>query len=143
MKKYTVRVQDATAETIDSLPGFSSTHAAEEILDAAAAWIRQGEIDALPKLTEQEKMAIVGVVNSWYIEPLWTILPGTLAMEIRDYLAPGEEGFFLGWTDEAKKEFVEKLSKLTPPEALAVVLWGKRFWESEERDVYKYVQQQA
>ena len=139
MKKYTVRVQDTTAETIDSLPGFSSTHAAEEILDAAAAWIRQGEKDALPKLTEQGRIAIIGAVNSWFIEPLWMITPATLAQEIQDYLAPGEEGFFLGWNEEAKKEFVEKLSKLTPPEALSVVLWGKRFWESDERDVQKYI----
>lgn len=139
MKKYTVRVQDATAETVDSLPGFSSTHAAEELLDAAAEWIQQGEKDALPQLTEQERIAIIGAVNSWFIEPLWTITPATLAREIQDYLAPGGEGFLLGWSEEAKTEFVNKLSMFAPPEALAVVLWGKRFWESEERDVQKYI----
>lgn len=139
MKKYTVRVQDATAETIDSLPGFSSTHAAEEILDAAGAWIRQGERDALSKLTEQGRIAIIGAVNSWFIEPLWMITPATLAQEIQDYLAPGGEGFLLGWTEETKAEFVNKLSRFTPPEALAVVLWGKRFWASNNIDIESFV----
>ncbi|NCC84687.1 MAG: hypothetical protein EOM03_11255 [Clostridia bacterium] len=139
MKKYTVRVQDATSATVESLPGFSPTHAAEELLDAAAAWIRQAEKDALPQLTEQERVAIIGATNSWYIEPLWTISPGVLAGELHDYLAPGGEGFLLGWTEDAKLRFIERLSKLTPPEVLAVVLWGKRFWESEEKDVLRYI----
>ena len=144
MKKYTVRVQDATALTLNSaFPGFSPTHAAEELLDAAAEWIRRGEKRVLSMFSEQEKISLIGVTNSWFIEPLSTIDQELLEAELHDYLAPGGEGFLLGWSEEAKDEFLRKLRALTPPEALSFVLWGKRYWESEEKDVRKYIGESA
>lgn len=143
LKLLGLRVQPHTEMVVgkiaDSLGGKASiSSSAEQLLDASACWVEDGEKSALASISKEEKFAIIGVVNPWWIEPLSTLTPESLSRETEEYLSPGNEGFFLGLDEERKKTLVKKLAKLSYAEATALLLWAKRFWTSEAPSVDEY-----
>ena len=145
LKLLGLRVQPHTEMVVekiaDSLGGEASIKSsAEQLLDSAACWVEEGEKSSLASISKEEKFAIIGVVNSWWIEPLSHITPDTLAWEIEEYLAPGGEGFLFGWQEEKKKDLVDTLASLAPSETIALLLWAKRFWNQDTLSVEEYIE---
>lgn len=144
LKFIGVRVQPFTETVIKKVSsslgsGASMTSSAEQLLDSAAQWLSIGEKSALKSISAEEKKALIWVVNSWWIVPLSTITPETLAYKVEEYLSAGNEGFFFGWSEEEKNNLCTTLFSLAPSESLALILWAKRFWEQDTLSVEEYI----
>ena len=112
---------------IEVLPCFSEDIALQELLDVAVFLLQEAQRTALNVLSAKEKTALIQCVNSWWITPFSMVTGETLSMEIEAYIVY-DEGLFMEFSNEVSISFVRKLLALSAQEALALVLWAKKFW---------------
>lgn len=120
------------------LPCFNGEETAlRELLNVTACWIQDGQRTALNVLSAKEKTALIQYVRSFLITPFNLITSETLSMAVEDFLVD-DEGYFLEFSEEESVSFAKKLLTLSAPEALALVLWAKKFW-SKDVELEEYI----
>jgi len=143
MQKITVRISDSTVEKMFPLTNSEQstpTSIATFLVEWGVATLNRSQKTALAKLDTEERRAVIGVCNGWMITSTPLHDNRVLKHELEDFFSMGD-GTMWSWEQNRINTLIEKISGLSPDQAMALILWAKHFWSKNNEDLETYLEE--